>query len=130
MIDKFANKEAKTDVSPAPVAPIAPVVEEKKEDIDPLKSYTPPTDVLATTDPLADNTPTPAETNTAMPSWLSPTTPTETTSARVTENTETTNGGLPDWLKPADDTPSQNFSENNSVNSDPFADNAPQAETQ
>lgn len=133
IIDRFANKETKNTETTI----IAPVVETKKEEkieeIDPLKSYTPPTETKneVTVDPLQTESQ-PA----AMPDWLKPQGENHTTTANdpLSDNNptpEATNtGGLPSWLSgntetttsyaspsenPLDTTSTEEKIENNSV---------------
>ena len=109
IIDQFSGKKSE-DTTPIAIVTPAPAVETileeaKAEEIDPLKSYTPPSDV-AMDDPLgasetaAENISENTEGN--VPDWLKPAENTE-----IPENNTTTGnietGGLPDWLKPTGD---------------------------
>lgn len=135
VIDRLANKEPKNTETPM----VAPIVETKKEEkveeIDPLKTYTPPAETTPTVDPLK----TEPETTEIIPDWLKPANnDTTTNSDPLSANTEAPaplenqSGGLPSWLAPAannqasplPETSSENFSQNSSENnSDPLAQN-------
>lgn len=114
IIDQFSSKKSE-DTTPIAIVTPAPAVETileeaKAEEIDPLKSYTPPSDV-AMDDPLgasetaAENISENTEGN--VPDWLKPAENTE-----IPENNTTTGnvetGGLPDWLKPTGNTNTEN----------------------
>ncbi len=114
IIDQFSSKKSE-DTTPIAIVTPAPAVETileeaKAEEIDPLKSYTPPSDV-AMDDPLgasetaAENISENTEGN--VPDWLNPAENTE-----IPENNTTTGnvetGGLPDWLKPTGNTNTEN----------------------
>lgn len=111
VIDRLANKEPKTqDVSPV-VAPVVETKEEKIAEIDPLKTYTPPTTEIKENNETIETS---APTDAVVPDWLKPTTDTNPSdplaSPQVTNTPidpapqESTTGGLPSWLAPASTT--------------------------
>lgn len=142
IIDIFAHRNKEKSLQEMkPTIVVTPIVETKVEEkvveIDPLKSYVPPTDPLASSTVTVTET-TPVSTEAAMPDWLNPNANGNTTSASTTTESspiehspiieESTvanktntpeaipqnNGGLPDWLSPVGATtpPVENVSEN------------------
>ena len=118
IIDQFSGKKSEDTTPIAIVTPtpsVETILEETKvEEVDPLKSYTPPSDIamddpLGASEAVAENIS--ENTDGGVPDWLKPAENTEIPENISENNAPTENadaGGLPDWLKPATEANAEN----------------------